>query len=137
MPCPWYRNGLCTSPKLKRPTAAVTSPDRCLGSEAEYKSCQFYVDPETADKPSSRSGGLVESLKPALEKQLKPYKPIHLLTRRPKSNCPFFKVYEYAGGYLAFCKVLNRLLTKSEAAKCEKYWQTCPFYKIGLQQENV
>jgi hypothetical protein len=134
MPCPWYRNGLCTSPKLKRPTSAVTSPERCLGSEAEYKSCQFYVDPPKSQKQQS---ALVESLKPALEKQLKPYKPIHLIPYRPKSNCPFFKVYEYAGGYLAMCTVLNRLLTKSEVAKCEKYWQTCPFYKIGVQQETA
>ncbi|WP_153801405.1 hypothetical protein [Hyperthermus butylicus] len=133
MPCPWYRGGLCTSPKLSEPTTAVTSPERCLGGEAEYKSCKFYVEPSS----QQRSRPVLEaSLKPAIEKQLRPYKPIHLITHRPRSGCPFFKVYEYAGGYLVVCQVLNRLLTKSEATKCEKYWQTCPFYRLGMQQKQ-
>ncbi|KSW12290.1 hypothetical protein CF15_05955 [Pyrodictium occultum] len=123
---------MCTSPKLSRPTAAVTSPSRCQGSEAEYRACQFYVDP---DKGQRRRTGLEAGLRPAIADQLKPYPPIHLLTSRPQQRCPFMRVYEYSGGYLAQCRVLNRLLTRSEAEKCEKYWQSCPFYKVGVQQK--
>jgi len=128
VPCPWYRNGMCTSPRLRRPSSSVVSPTRCKGSEAEYKSCRFYVNPQQPSREKGRSG-LVESLKPALAQQLRPYPPIHLLTRRPESRCPYFKVYSYSGGYLIFCQVLGRLLTRSEVGPCEKYWSACPFYK--------
>ncbi|BEP17605.1 hypothetical protein PYJP_09570 [Pyrofollis japonicus] len=129
MPCPWYQNGVCTSPKLGKPSSAVVSKERCLGSEAEYKSCRFYVDPEASKKQSP----LEAAMKPALEKQLRPYTAIHLLSTRPRSECPFMRVYNYGGGYLAFCEVLNRLLTRSEVTKCERYWSTCPFYKMGIK----
>ena len=129
MPCPWYRGGVCTSPKLKRPTSSVTSPSRCLGSEAEYKSCQFYVEP----RQKTRETGLLEAVKPAIAQQLKPYTPIHLLTSKPRQGCPYMKVYNYGGGYLAYCNVLGRLLTKSEAAVCEKYWATCPLRRAAEQ----
>ena len=132
MPCPWYQGGVCTSPKLSKPSAAVVSKERCLGSEAEYKSCRFYVDPEA----STRKSPLEQAMKPALEKQLRPYPAIHLLSSKPRSDCTFIKIYTYGGGYLAYCTVLNRLLTRSEVARCEKYWSTCPFYKLGLRSKT-
>ena len=64
------------------------------------------------------------------------YKPIHVLYTRPKSGCEFFKFSEEAGGYIAWCMVLNRPLTKDEAIKCEKYWRTCPYRRIGIQMEE-
>jgi len=137
VPCPWYRNGMCTSPRLRQPSRSVVSPQRCLGSETEYKSCRFYVEPPQQGGGGRRGGhGLVETMKPALAQQLRPYQPIHLLARRPSSRCPFFKVYSYGGGYLAYCKVLNRLLTRSEVELCEKYWQTCPFYRLASRRED-
>ncbi len=135
MPCPWYRGGVCTSPKLKRPTSSVTSPDRCLGGEAEYKSCQFYVEPQRKSD-QERGQGLLAAARPAIAQQLKPYLPIHLLNAKPKSKCPYIKVYSYGGGYLAYCNVLGRLLTKSEARLCEKYWQTCPFYRMASSSQQ-
>ncbi len=129
MPCPWYRGGVCTSPKLRRPSSSVVSPSRCLGSEAEYRSCQFYVEP----RQKQQRGGLLEAAKPAIAQQLKPYLPIHLLSAKPRSGCPHLKVYSYSGGYLAYCEVLGRLLTRSEAANCEKYWQTCPLKRAAEQ----
>ena len=133
MPCPWYRNGVCTSPKLRRPSSSVTSPSRCLGSEAEYKSCRFYVEPKQKSEGGSGRGGLLEAAKPAIVQQLRPYNPIHLLASKPTSKCPYIKVYSYSGGYLAQCLVLRRLLTKSEVELCNKYWETCPFYRQAQQ----
>ena len=127
MPCPWYRGGLCTSPRLKTPSSAVVSPDRCL-SDTEYLSCEYYVDPAKAGRSPQ---GLEQHIKPAIAQQLKPYPPIHVVQRRPRSGCPNMKVYEYSGGYLAFCTVLNRLLTRSEVETCEKHWRTCPLRKYA------
>lgn len=64
------------------------------------------------------------------------YKPIHLLYTRPRSECEFFHYREESGAYIAYCKVLGRPLTKDEAIKCENYWRTCPFRRIGLQMEE-
>lgn len=65
-----------------------------------------------------------------------PYKKIFLLSRKPSSQCEFFKVEEDEEGYLAYCKVLGRYLTAYAVAKCEKHWQTCPYRKMGLQIES-
>ncbi|MET1101715.1 MAG: hypothetical protein ABWW69_04475 [Pyrodictiaceae archaeon] len=130
MPCPWYKNGMCTSPKLPRPSSLVVSKDRCLESESEYKSCRFYVEPAR----NSSQGGLETHVKPSIVQQLKPYLPIHLIEDDIQSGCPFLKKIEYMGGFLAKCTVLDRLLTKSEARLCAKYWRDCPYYKATLQK---
>lgn len=64
------------------------------------------------------------------------YKPIHLLYTRPSSKCDFFTYEEESGGYIAYCMVLGRPLTKDEAIKCENYWASCPYRRIGLQMEE-
>ncbi len=61
------------------------------------------------------------------------YKPIHVLYGRPKSDCEFFRVIEEAGSYMAICMVLGRHLTKDEVIKCENYWKSCPYRRIGKQ----
>ncbi len=134
MPCPWYKGGVCTSPKLRRPSPAVTHPSRCLGSELEYKSCQFYVEEQNSGRTESK---LVTSLKPAIAQQLRPYNPIHVIENKPSEKCPFIKVYSYSGGYLAECKVLSRLLTRSEVVLCSSNWSACPFYKIGSKRPKA
>lgn len=64
------------------------------------------------------------------------YKPIHLLYMKPKSQCEFFYYEEESGSYIAYCRVLGRALTRDEAIKCENYWRTCPYRRIGLQMEE-
>ncbi|MEB3846518.1 MAG: hypothetical protein GSR74_00915 [Desulfurococcales archaeon] len=59
------------------------------------------------------------------------YKPIHTLYARPSSECEFFRVVEEGGSYMAMCMVLGRYLTRDEVVKCENYWKTCPYRKIG------
>jgi hypothetical protein len=128
---------MCTSPKLKRPSSSVTSPSRCLGGEAEYRSCRFYVEPKSDQQRQRRGGGLLEAAKPAIVQQLKPYTPIHVVYSKPTSKCPYMKVYSYSGGYLVFCRVLNRLLTRSEVETCNRYWETCPFYRQAQQRPEA
>ncbi len=140
MPCPWYKNGMCTSPKLKEPTSAIVQPDRCGGPPEQYKTCRFYVEPGgEREEKSGREGvpSITSFAKSGLEKKLKPYPPIHLLDHRPLSDCEFIKVYEYSGGFLAYCAILERLLTRSEAAVCEKHWRQCPIRRIGRRVRQV
>ncbi len=136
MPCPWYKNGMCTSPKLVSPTSSVVSVERCLGGPEQYKTCNFYVEPG-GEQQEQRARSDVPSItefsgrRTSLDKKLKPYPPIHLLDQRPLAECPYMKVYEYSGGYLAYCVALERLLTRSEVEVCEKYWRTCPMRKLA------
>ncbi len=137
MPCPWYKNGMCTSPKLLTPSSSVVSTERCLGGPEQYKTCNFYVEPESGQGVEQRTRSDVPSItefsgvKSSLDKKLKPYPPIHLLDQRPLAQCPYMKVYEYGGGYLAYCAVLERLLTRSEVELCEQHWRSCPFRRIA------
>ncbi len=133
MPCPWYKNGMCTSPKLAKPSSAIVNTERCLGGPESYKTCSFYVEPGGGEEGSESGVPSITSFaKSGLEKKLKPYPPIHLLEQRPSGECPFMKVYEYSGGFLAYCVILERLLTRSEVETCEKYWRSCPIRRIGL-----
>ncbi len=125
MPCPFYKNGLCTSPRLSSPSPSVTSRQRCLGEEPDYMSCSYYVEAE-----STSTGSLAGyTLETALGKQFRPYVPIHVVASKPKSECPYIKIHDYGGGYLAQCQVIERLLTRSEIKLCENYWKTCPLYR--------
>ena len=131
LPCPWYKSGMCTSPRLREPSTLVVSPERCLGGQEYYRSCRYFVDVEKQEVKEKNALTKFTQPTPAIAQQLKPYPPIHLLHSKPSSTCPYFKVYEYAGNYLAYCNVLERLLTRSEVKNCEKLWKNCPFYKLG------
>ena len=61
------------------------------------------------------------------------YLAIFQVYHKPSSGCEFFEVREKEGSYLAYCKVLDRYLTRDQVFKCENYWKTCPFRKIGLR----
>ncbi len=122
MPCPWLKNGMCTSPKLSEPTSSVVDPQRCY---YEYTQCRFYVSEE------ENVEGLEKFMKTKEEKKYKPYRLIHALITRPKSQCPYFKTFKGGDGHwYAVCTVLDRLLTTSEVKLCETAWKTCSFRKI-------
>ncbi len=59
------------------------------------------------------------------------YVKIHALYQKPRSGCEYFEVEEEEGYYLARCRILDRYLTRDQALKCEKYWQTCPYRRFG------
>ena len=125
---------MCTSPKLRRPSSAVVNPERCLGGPEQYKTCSLYQEPGGDEERTPTGIPTITSFaKSGLEKKLKPYPPIHLLDHRPESGCQFLKVYEYSGGFLAYCAILERLLTRSEVRLCEEHWRHCPVRKIGMR----
>lgn len=125
MPCPWFRGGLCTSPRLREPSSSVVSPQRCGGGEAEYKACRFYTEPVRAR--GLAAGGRGEAVWP----------PIHVMDSPLQSGCQFFELARIqergVSGYTARCRVLGRLLTTTEAAACSVHWEGCPFRRLGLQ----
>jgi hypothetical protein len=115
MPCPWYQHGVCTSPKLPEPSDAVVSVTRCT-SDKEYKSCTYYVEPTQLPQKLSR------------REKLRVYAPIHALPSLISIECPKATVTKLESGIIiAYCKVLDRALTKFEAELCRKYWKECPY----------
>lgn len=66
-----------------------------------------------------------------------PYKKIFLMHRKPSSQCEFFEVKGDQEGFLAYCRVLGRYLTAHSVSRCEKYWQSCPYRRLGLQMESA
>ena len=116
MPCPWYQHGLCTSPKLGTPTDAVVSPERCL-TEDRYVSCAYFV----------------ENLRVGLERrsqrrEIRIYAPIHALLYDLEIRCPYAEILKLENGVkIAYCRILERPLTRFEASLCSEHWEKCPY----------
>jgi len=121
LPCPWYQYGVCTSPKLPGPTDAVVSATRCL-SDNEYKSCAYYVESSSLKLNNQKS---------LRRDKLKIYVPIHALPKEISIECPYAALSKMEMGIvIAYCKVLDRPLTRFEAITCSKYWRDCPFRQL-------
>ncbi len=117
MPCPWYKNGMCTSPVFREPTPDPVVHTVCLGSESVYRGCRYFRERES---DLSRFG--------------KPLLLIHSLEGEMKSDCEFYVLGKHeTGSYLAACEILGRLLTRYEVRLCVNYWRNCPYRKIGLR----
>jgi len=127
VPCPWYSHGYCTSPKLDKPSVDVVFKDRCL-SDSEYKTCSLYVEINEFSKKGIEK---YTSISEDEVKKLKPYPLLHYLNYPPKSNCEYIVIYEHTGYYLAYCKVLDRLLARHEVKLCEMFFDTCPIRKYA------
>ncbi len=134
MPCPWFKDGACHSPRLKKPSTALVNK-RCMSdSPEEYEVCKFYVPPESAEE---KKEGLLKfspteesSEDETFEQKYKPYKLIHALLAEPVKGCPYMKTFRGADGrWYALCKVMDRLLTFTEVKTCEHHWKRCPLYK--------
>ncbi len=121
MPCPWYKDGYCTSPALEHPSKDPVIQDKCLGDELLYKTCKYYREPA-----ARKAGGSL------IAKFGRPLLLIHSISVKPSSGCEFFKVEKHeTGSYLAACEVLGRYLTRYEVSLCEKKWVECPYRKVG------
>jgi len=114
--CPYYKNGFCTSPLLDTPSDSVVSPNRCFKT---YKGCRLYQD-----KGEEREGLL--SFQENVELELKFYPRVNILASVVESSCENYRLVRTEKGHVAFCSVLSRVLTVSNAQLCNKYWQTCP-----------
>jgi len=122
MPCPWFKDGLCTSPLLEEPSKDPVIPSICSSIKEVYSKCRYYVEPATKE-PKEFSG-----------KYGRPVLLIHSLTKPLRSNCEFFIIEKYEENvYIAACRVLNRYLTRYEVDTCIKHWKECPYRKLGLR----
>lgn len=125
--CYWFRQGICISPALDKPTDSVTSPKRCLTSE--YKTCNLYRDPP----------GGIQTEATGLEKYTEKKQPsglriTELMVKEvyahetvPESPCPFFIVTQYDGKYFTYCNKKKSWLTKSQSFLCLTNDQNCPW----------
>ncbi|MEW9491572.1 MAG: hypothetical protein TQ35_0005135 [Candidatus Aramenus sulfurataquae] len=119
--CPYYKNGYCTSPMLDTPSDSVVSPQRCFKT---YKGCRFYVD------KGEEKQGLEVYDEERIEQEVKFYPRVNVLMEKVDSECQFFQLLRTNSGFIAYCKVLGRILTESSAELCSKYWQKCPIRGI-------
>lgn len=118
MPCPWYQHGMCTSSKLSEPTDAIVAVERCT-SENLYKNCSYYVEPSAFNQ--KRQHG-------RRERMLKPYPPIHALLQSSSIECPDAEFISLDNGLkIAYCRILDRPLTRYEVSLCSREWQYCPY----------
>ena len=128
MPCPWFKDGFCTSPALERPSTDPVIPQKCLGDETVYRACKYYREPTSIS---------LKAAQPYISKFGKPLLLIHSLSKKPSSGCKFFIVEKHeSGAYLAACDVLGRYLTRYEVPLCERHWENCPYRRVGLVLEE-
>ncbi|PWV36278.1 MAG: hypothetical protein DJ555_08135 [Desulfurococcaceae archaeon] len=131
LPCPFYRGGACHSPKLEEPDDSVVAASRCRGPPETYMGCSLYVNTDLGvNKPpennnNSGKGGVRVITKNSIASKI--YSPIHLLKEPLISECPGYRIENVGTGYVAFCNVLRRALTKYEAKLCSLYWRECPY----------
>ncbi len=126
MPCPYYKQGLCTSPLLGEPRADLYQPGVCDGDKTKYMKCPYYTEKGLESLQTFTDEDIVHKLKPD---------PIlHYMKKRLESRCEHFKVYQMAGHYIAYCQLLNRLLTRFEAELCASYPERCPIRKLVSRQ---
>ncbi len=133
MPCPWFKDGMCHSPKLPKPSSAIVNK-KCTSEE--YVQCKFYVPPDAVEKVDKGLGAFVseEKVEESFEEKYKPYRLIHAIPFKPESKCPQFKAMRGSDGkWYALCNVMDRLLTVVEVKLCEHHWKTCPFYKNSVK----
>jgi len=122
MTCPFYKQGLCTSPLLGEPRSDVYRPGVCDGDAAKYTRCPYY---STAGKEG------LEYFSEKTSTSEKPVPLLHYLRKIPSSSCQFFNVKEYNRNYIASCGVLMRLLTRFEVELCEVHPETCPLRRYA------
>ena len=128
MPCPWYSQGFCTSPKLEIPSDAVTSPERCLGDEARYSTCPYYTEPSA--KPKQRKSSVPKH-------SLRVYAPIHALMYEIRVDCPYAELVTLDTGIkVLYCRAIDRLMTRYEAELCSKHWRDCPYREIASKASS-
>lgn len=117
MPCPWYQYGMCTSPRLSEPTDTVVTVDRC-NSDFVYVNCAYYVG--ELQKATTRRVSTKKD-------KTKIYTPIHALPPHLECQCPECVVTDDNGIKVAYCRILDRYLTRYEVYICSRHWKECPY----------
>ena len=117
--CPYYKGGYCTSSLLEQPSQDFVSSQRCLTEN--YKTCRFYI-PKEEEKE-----GVEKYIEGTNEILL--YAKVNILDELLISECEYYELIKTDKGYIAKCKLMNRVITKSQAKLCISYWNTCPIRK--------
>ncbi|PVU72020.1 hypothetical protein DDW10_04815 [Sulfolobales archaeon SCGC AB-777_J03] len=93
-----------------------------------YTTCRFYPGGESTSK-SER--GLSDYIEEEADKEVSYYSAINVLDAPIDSGCKYFHLVRTSKGLVARCEVQNRILTKSQALLCSKYYNNCPFLLIS------
>jgi len=109
---------------LSTPDDTVTSAQRCLTEK--YRTCRYYVPKEDEEKKELENY-IYEP------KEIIIFSPVNVLDEPQNSECEFFELIKTDKGYIAKCKIMNRILTKSQAKNCVAYWFTCPIRKTVVK----
>lgn len=125
--CQYYLNGLCYSPrtieKYGNPSGEPADLGYCLSDN--YTECPFYA---------GRSGEELYKYM-GVEETGKIYIPIHVIPCSNVSECPFYEIKQLdENACIAKCAFLDKHLTQSSVEKCIRYWDKCPFYRMGAEQ---
>lgn len=119
---------MCTSPKLPEPTDVVVAVDRC-GSDNIYLNCMYYVE------DSSKYINKTHQFKTP---RAKIYAPIHALPQHTTCNCVECEINTTENGVkVAYCKALNRYLTRYDVYLCSRYWKDCPYRQYSYTPERL
>jgi len=121
--CPYYKNGLCVSPKLDKPTDYVTNKSRCLGN---YTTCSYFPN----ENVPKNDNGLTQYNAKEIDKEVSYYPAVNLLDEPIESGCEFFHLIRTSKGLVARCDVQSRVITKSQALLCSKLYNKCPFHLL-------
>jgi len=90
-----------------------------------FKTCRYYVNNE--------SEGMLGTQEPKRQTKFNFYAAVNKLDEQPKSGCEYFVTFKSNGGYLAKCKILDRIITSAQVQLCVKYWANCPLRKENAQ----
>jgi len=119
--CNFYKNGLCISPKLEKPTDVVTSTTRCYQN---FTTCQYYVEEKKTGVPAftvTEKG--IGYLRVNIIYDAK------LLERIENTECNYFRYNEVEQGAISYCIIMNRMLTEGQAKNCILHGKKCPIRK--------
>jgi len=119
--CKFYKNGLCISPKLDKPTDVVTSTTRCFGNPT---TCQYYIEEE------KKTGLAAFNSKEGISYlRINIIDDTKLLERIENTDCSYFRYNKIEQGAIAYCTIMNRMLTEGQAKNCILHGKKCPIRK--------
>ncbi|AWR97786.1 hypothetical protein DFR86_09655 [Acidianus sulfidivorans JP7] len=124
--CPYYKNGFCVSPMLDNPSDIVVSPDRCFKI---YKTCRYYVETEEDKNNEDQGLGKFQD-EEKIEQEVKFYPKVNLIQENIDSSCEFFQLMKMENGFIAYCKILERIITESQAKQCHINPDKCPLRNL-------
>lgn len=107
---------------LENPSDVVTSPNRCF---KDYRSCRFFADSEEKKEGLEAFTELEDA-----GEEVNFYPKINILEKVMDSECSYFQIIRTEKGLVAYCKILRRILTESQATLCETQSSSCPFKNL-------